>query len=94
VIDDIHIEERPEPEAVSREEANGMWTQLDAARIALQSAANDITDIKTKLSALASSITSDLRWGRALLFLLLLERVGAHILASAPAQAVVASVWP
>jgi hypothetical protein len=71
-----------------------MWTQLDAARIALQSAANDITDIKTKLSALASSITSDLRWGRALLFLLLLERVGAHILASAPAQAVVASVWP
>jgi hypothetical protein len=89
-IDDVEIVERPEPEAVSREEANGMWTQLDAVRIATQSHTGDLAAIKT----LCAGLVSDARWHRGLLFLLLLERVGAHVFATAPAKAVLAMVSP
>lgn len=90
MIDDVEIRERPEPEPVSREEANGMWTQLDALRIAVQSHTSDLADIK----ALCTGVVAELRWGRALLFLLLLERVGSHVLDTAPAQALMAAVSP
>lgn len=95
MIDNLEIIEPPdEIEPVTRPEAKGMWRQLDTLRIAQQSAADDISEIKTKLSGLASGLRGDIKWFKALLFLLLLERVAVHVLATAPAQAMVAMVSP
>lgn len=97
MIDDVEIVERPEPESVSREEANGMWTQLDAVRIAVQSHTGDLATIRGlcgKLAGRLSDVHGDMRWLKGLLFLLLLERVGAHVFATAPAKAFVAMVSP
>ena len=91
MIDDVQIHERPEEmEAVSRAEANGMWTQLDAARIAQQGAAEDIARIKRDVATLVA----DGRWLRAGVFLLLLWNVGEAVMASTPAQALYAMVVP
>lgn len=87
MIDDVEIVERPE---VSRGEVNGIWTQVDAVRIAVQSHTEDLAAIK----ALCAGLVADMRWSRVLLFLLLLERVAAHVLATAPAQAMIAMVSP
>jgi hypothetical protein len=60
-IDDIKIVERPDDlEPVTRPEAKGMWTSIDQQRIAMQSAANDITDIKHALGA----ISTEQKWQR------------------------------
>lgn len=47
-----------------------------------------------KLDAAVGQLLADMRWGRVLLFLLLLERVAVHVFASAPAQAMFAMVSP
>jgi len=60
VIDDIDIQERPEPMPVSRGEVNGVWTSLDQVRIAQQSASDDIADIKQALG----SISTEQQWQR------------------------------
>lgn len=41
-----------------------------------------------------ATLVSDMRWLKAGVFLLLLWQVGSSVLASAPAQAMVATVWP
>ena len=87
MIDDVEIVERPE---VSRGEVNGIWTQVDAVRIAVQSHTGELAAIRE----LCSGLVADARWGRVLLFLLLLERVGVHVLETAPAQAMIAMVSP
>jgi len=91
VIDDVPIHERPEEmHGVSREEANGMWTQLDAMRIAQQSATRDIASIRRDVATLMT----DSRWLRGGVFLLLAWRIGDAVWASAPAQALYAMVVP
>jgi hypothetical protein len=47
-----------------------------------------------KLDAHVGQLLSDMRWGRALLFLLLLERVAEHVFTTAPAKAMIAMVSP
>lgn len=47
-----------------------------------------------KLDAHVGQLLADMRWGRVLLFLLVLERVGEHVLSSAPAKAMIAMVSP
>lgn len=49
---------------------------------------------QAKLDKHVGQLLADMRWIRVLVFLLLLERIGAHVLASAPAQAVLAMVSP
>lgn len=47
-----------------------------------------------KLDTSVGQLLADMRWGRVLLFLLLLERVAAHVLDAAPVQAMIAMVVP
>lgn len=86
-IDDVEIHERP---PVSRGEMNGVWTQVDATRIAVQSQGDDISDIKRAVGM----IGTDMRWLKAGVFLLLAWNIIESVMESAPAQALVAMVSP
>jgi hypothetical protein len=82
---------------VTHAEMNGFWLQRDMERGGLQTLEKSQRVADEKIDSLVSAVgglVADMRWGRVLLFLLLLERVAVHVFASAPAQALMAAVVP